>query len=80
MASRLAALCFGVENRFLNALKSYLIQSVPGINISVLMFDGLVVNLPNLEAKAALEQCLSTYNEGAPVKVAIKKWPSITEE
>ena len=77
-ASRLAAICFGRENKLLKEFANHLEQKVGAHNISVYMFDGLVVNLlPGGATKADIGTAIDTYNEAADVMVAIKGWPEV---
>ena len=75
MASRLAALCFNRENEEVDNIIEFMRDQLGQFNVSVLMFDGFVANIP-LAAREATDTAIIRYNEEASVRVAIKAWPT----
>jgi hypothetical protein len=73
-ASRLAVLCFQQEATFLAHLVDHIKAQNHEINISVLMFDGVVVNMRDTASKEQFNQILDSFNAVSAIQAAVKGW------
>ena len=65
-----------MECDFLIVLIDALLQKIPTAQVSVLMFDGLVVVVP-AGNKTGLDEPLAHYNNNNDLKAIIKPWEEV---
>jgi hypothetical protein len=75
MASCLAAICFTTENAYLCTLIRTLNDKLKDkVNVSVRIFDGVVINLLQGCSEADVQAALDDYNAENTLKAIIKPW------